>query len=417
MPRTVAGTQRMARRCLAERAAQPVDSMWMSLPPGVSRSDALARDAGDAPVSLSTRRVLLIGAACAVFVALSVTAQTYLSMLGHGHSFWRMLWWQLSTAGLWALFAPVLVRAGAMLQGADAARPRSWVMAVAAGVVSISAHIAITSQLSIWLRPFVPVVVTDFAFAVRSQFESQFATDVLVFAMLLVAGRTAAVSDRARRSALRESRLEAELARANLEALRLEIQPHFLFNTLNSIAALIRLQSNEKALDMLLGLGALMRATIDRPPDHLTTLATEVDFVRQYLDLQGARFGDRLDVTFAVDPAALPLMVPSFLLQPLVENALRHGVARRPGRAHIDVRAAVEAGALRVAVSDDGAGLTPGFDLERDAGTGLRNIRVRLQQLYGSSATLSVASRPSGGTEVTVTLPAETDASRVKVSA
>ena len=385
--------------------------------PGELPSGAELRDDAEAPALVSNGRVLLIGAVCAVFVALSVSAQSYLSMLGHGHSFWRILWWQLSTAGLWALFAPVLVRVGARLHDLSSVQRRTWALVAAAGLLAIAAHIAITAQLSIWLSPFQPVVVSDFAFAVRSQFESQFATDVLVFAMLLVVGRTAAVSDRARRSALRESKLEAELARAHLEALRLEIQPHFLFNTLNSIAALIRLQANEKALDMLLGLGALMRATIDRPPDHLTTLATEVDFVRQYLDLQGARFGDRLDVTFTIDPATLPIMVPSFLLQPIVENALRHGVARKPGRCHLEVSATLEGASLRVQVTDDGAGLAPGFSLDQNAGTGLRNIRVRLQQLFGGGARLAIDSRQGGGTIVDITMPADAEGKRARASA
>ena len=385
--------------------------------PGELPSGAELRDDAEAPALVSNGRVLLIGAVCAVFVALSVSAQSYLSMLGHGHSFWRILWWQLSTAGLWALFAPVLVRVGARLHDLSSVQRRTWALVAAAGLLAIAAHIAITAQLSIWLSPFQPVVVSDFAFAVRSQFESQFATDVLVFAMLLVVGRTAAVSDRARRSALRESKLEAELARAHLEALRLEIQPHFLFNTLNSIAALIRLQANEKALDMLLGLGALMRATIDRPPDHLTTLATEVDFVRQYLDLQGARFGDRLDVTFTIDPATLPIMVPSFLLQPIVENALRHGVARKPGRCPLEVSATLEGASLRVQVTDDGAGLAPGFSLDQNAGTGLRNIRVRLQQLFGGGARLAIDSRQGGGTIVDITMPADAEGKRARASA
>ena len=389
----------------------------MNVLPGSLPSGPDLRDDAEAPALVSNGRVLLIGAVCAVFVALSVSAQSYLSMLGHGHSFWRILWWQLSTAGLWALFAPVLVRVGARLHDMSKVQRHTWALVAATGLLTIAAHIAITAQLSIWLSPFQPVVVSDFAFAVRSQFESQFATDVLVFAMLLVVGRTAAVSDRARRSALRESKLEAELARAHLEALRLEIQPHFLFNTLNSIAALIRLQANEKALDMLLGLGALMRATIDRPPDHLTTLATEVDFVRQYLDLQGARFGDRLDVTFTIDPATLPVMVPSFLLQPIVENALRHGVARKPGRCHLEVSATLEGPSLRVQVTDDGAGLVPGFSLDQNAGTGLRNIRVRLQQLFGVGARLTVDSRQGGGTIVDITMPADAEGKRARASA
>lgn len=357
--------------------------------------------------ALATSRVLAIGAACAVFIALSVTAQTYLSMLGHGHSFWRMLWWQLSVSGLWALFAPPIVRLGARPHAPHRSTSSWWWQVLAYGVLAIAAHIALTAELAIWLRPFVPVEVGSFTSAVRAQFESQFVTDILVFAMLLVLGRTVAVGQRARRLALRESKLEAELARAHLEALRLEIQPHFLFNTLNSIAALIRMQANDKALDMLLGLGALMRATIDRPPDHLTPLSTEVEFVRQYLDLQSARFGDRLEVRFSIAPEAMSVMVPSFLLQPLVENALRHGVARKAGRSRLEVTASLVRDTLRVSVLDDGAGLPPGFDVERDAGTGLRNIRSRLQQLYGSSAALTVSAAPGAGTLVSVTIAAD----------
>lgn len=382
------------------------------VPSGVDKPDD-----PEATGALATGRILAIGSACAAFVALSVTAQTYLSMLGHGHSFWRILWWQLSVAGLWALFAPALVRLGASLQQTRVPVSRACAMVVGAGALAISAHTAIAAQLSIWLRPHVPVVVSDFGTAFRSQFESQFATDILVFAMLLVLGRTVAVSDRARRSALRESRLEAELARAHLETLRLEIQPHFLFNTLNSIAALIRMQANDKALTMLLGLGTLMRATIDRPPDHLTTLASEVDFVRQYLDLQGARFGDRLDVGLAVEPAAAHVMVPSFLLQPLVENALRHGIARKPGRSRLEIDVRLEGDELLVTVQDDGVGLGPGFHLDRDAGTGLRNIRVRLQQLYGSAGRLEIDAVPAGGARVSVRLPSRRDSERTKATA
>ncbi len=387
----------------------------MSTPPLTSHADAVA--SASRSNSFSTARVLAIGFAGALFVALSVTAQTYLSMLGHGHSFWRMLWWQLSVSGLWALLAPVLIRLGAWLHVTRAPRHRVWATTAGYGALAIAAHLAVTAQLSIWLRPFLPVVVPDFPAAVRSQFEAQFATDVLMFAMLLVLGRTLAVGDHAQQLALRESKLEAELARAHLEALRLEIQPHFLFNTLNSIAALIRMQANDKALDMLLGLGALMRATLDRPPDHLTPLSNEVEFVRQYLDLQGARFGDRLDVHVDVDALAMPVQVPSFLLQPLVENALRHGLARQAGRMRLDVSARVSGEALVVDVCDDGVGLPPGFDVERDGGTGLRNIRSRLQQLYGSAAQLAIEPGPGGGTRVSVRLPAAHAAALSKVSA
>ena len=167
---------------------------------------------------------------------------------------------------------------------------------------------------------------------------------------------------------------------------------------------------------MLLGLSSLMRATHDRPPDHLVTLATELDFVKQYLDLQSARFGDRLTVQYDVSDGARQVLVPSFLLQPLVENALRHGVARRPGRCSLEIAARLVGDRLRLMVGDDGAGLTPGFDLSRDAGTGLRNIRGRLQQLFGSSAWLTVEPRDGGGTIVEVAIPAS-GSTRARASA
>jgi len=369
--------------------------------------------------SLATGRVLVIAVVCALFIAVSVTAQSYLSMLGHGHSYWRMLGWQLSVSGLWAAMAPVLVRVGAGLQPSPgAARTRhAWWAVGAYGVAAILLHIVVTAELSLWLMPFTPVVVSDFGTAFRAQFEAQFATDILVYAMLLVLGRTVAVTERASRLALRESRLEAELARAHLEALRLEIQPHFLFNTLNSIAALIRLQANDKALNMVLGLGALMRSTVDRPAEHLTPLSAEVEFVRQYLDLQTVRFGERLEVEYAVATDALSVLVPSFLLQPLVENALRHGIARKPGRSRITIAAELADDLLRVSVHDDGVGLPPWFELGRHSGTGLKNIRVRLQQLYGAAAEMSVTGGPLEGTRAFLVIPSSSRADRYKETA
>lgn len=353
---------------------------------------------------LSTRRIVSFGLVCAAFVALSVSAQTYLSMLGHGHSFWRMLAWQLGSWSLWAVFAPVVLRLGGTWPSTFEQRVRKALAAAGLGLLSIGAHIAIAAQLAVWSQPFIPVPY-DFVEAVVAVSGSQFATDVLVYAVLLLLGRTLAVSDRAARLTLRESRLEAELARANLEALRLEIQPHFLFNTLNAIAALIRLRANDKALEMLLGLSGLMRATVDRPVEHVTPLSAEIEFVRQYVTLHTTRFAGRLEVAYAIDSDCPSLRVPTFLLQPLVENALRHGVARKAGPSRLEIGATRTQQMLRIWVSDDGVGLPPGFSLERDAGTGLRNIRVRLQQLYGPDAALTVTAREDGGVRTTVTIP------------
>jgi LytS/YehU family sensor histidine kinase len=168
---------------------------------------------------------------------------------------------------------------------------------------------------------------------------------------------------------------------------------------------------------MLLGLSDLMRATIDRTPSQVTTWPIELGFTRGYIELQQVRFGDRLDVAYAIDPAADACLVPAFLLQPIVENAFRHGIGAKAGRCRLELGAAMVGGRLRVIVRDDGAGVPVGFDLARDAGTGLSNVRTRLQNLYGGPASLSVAAAPGGGTLVTLDLPPEPPADLVRASA
>jgi LytS/YehU family sensor histidine kinase len=212
--------------------------------------------------------------------------------------------------------------------------------------------------------------------------------------------------ERASQLELRESQLEAEVTRAQLDALSLEIQPHFLFNTLNSIAAMIRLNDGKGALSMLLGLSDLMRSTLDRSAGQVAPLADEVALVKRYIDIQRARFGDRLDVAYRIDEACERADVPTFLLQPLVENAMRHGLATGAGTCHLEIGAAPHNGSeLRMWVSDDGAGLPAGFDLAHDAGTGLRNTSSRLNRIYGHAATLSVRPNDPAGTRVEVTFP------------
>lgn len=367
--------------------------------------DTRASEGGPDPGSPSDRRMIGLAFIAVSLLALSISAQTYLAMRGHGHSFWRMLGWQFAAWSFWPMFTPLVCGLGGRLSVERPASTQRIAQVILLAIALIGVHTALAAQLALWFQPYTPTTAGDFTAALVALFGSQSVTDILVFLLLLFVGSTLAVSARARQLALRESRLETALAKANLEALRLEIQPHFLFNTLNSIAALIRLHANDQALEMLLGLSALMRATVDREPTHVTPLAAELEFVKRYIELQHARHGDRLEVRYAVAPESETFRVPTFLLQPLVENAFRHGLSRRAGQGHIELGATPTDHGLRVWVSDDGAGLPPGFDLDRDAGTGLSNIRVRLQQLYGPDATMTVATRPGGGTVVTVLLP------------
>jgi two-component system LytT family sensor kinase len=349
------------------------------------------------PDSPSMLWVSVIGAATAAFLALATASQTYLSMLTHGHSFVRLLVWQLGCWSFWAIVAPWVVR----ISG----RQGFWRLAgLGVGLTIVQSVIA--TAFAVWSQPYIPFVSYDFGHALVNLWWFPFLVDPLVYGLLIVGGRAFAAYEHGRRLELRESQLEAQLTRAQLDALRLEIQPHFLFNTLNSIAALIRVHDNAGALSMLLGLSDLMRATLEEPAGHFVPLGHEIHLIKQYVDLQQVRFGDRLEVAYHVDAACEALAIPILLLQPLVENALRHGLAPNARRCHIVIGASTQnRDQLRLWVKDDGAGLPLGFDVGRDAGTGLRNTRSRLGRLYGQAATLSVRPNAGAGTIVELTVP------------
>ena len=197
---------------------------------------------------------------------------------------------------------------------------------------------------------------------------------------------------------------EAQLAEARLAALRMQLQPHFLFNSLNAITVIVRDRDTATATRMLEQLGDMLRRVMraDRPQE--VTLADELDFVRQYLGIEQVRFSDRLRPEFAVEAAVQGALVPEFLLQPLVENAVRHGVAKRTGATLLRIEARREGGDLVIGVIDDGPG-TPAAVTE---GVGLGNTRERLATLYGDRARLELSPTSQGGTRVTVRLPYRT---------
>ena len=341
-------------------------------------------------------RVTLIAAAGAAFLALVNTSTIYLSMLSHGHSFGRMFVWQLGAWSVWAFAAPWIVRNSARLR---------IVQLLALGAALILLQWLVMALFTVGLQPLLPVASYTFSDALSASSATLITVNSLAFGLLLVGGRAFAAYERTRQLELRKSQLEAELTRAQLAALRLEIQPHFLFNTLNSIAALIRTRDNDAALSMLVGLSDLMRSTLERPPGQLLPLGEELDLVKRYVDIQRVRFGDRLEVTYRIDSTCERIDVPAFLVQPLVENALRHGLADlRP--CHVEIGATEHnSNEVRLWVRDDGAGLPSGFDLERHAGTGLRNISTRLKRLYGAAASLALRPNSPAGTIVELILP------------
>lgn len=207
---------------------------------------------------------------------------------------------------------------------------------------------------------------------------------------------------------LAAERLETELARARLLALQSQVHPHFLFNTLHMISAVVYRDAAlaDRLIDRLSG---LLRAGLEAPAAPRVPLSRELEILDLYLDIMRARFGDRLAVALSIAPDALPALVPSFSLQPLVENAIKHGLLPRVGGGTVRIAAARRDGRLVVDVEDDGPGFgaDPGALLDR--GVGLRNIRSRLENLYGAEGALRLRAGEAGGARATLDIPFEAE--------
>jgi signal transduction histidine kinase len=204
------------------------------------------------------------------------------------------------------------------------------------------------------------------------------------------------------------SELQARLAEAELAALKMQLQPHFLFNTLNAISVLMT-EDVDKANQMLVRLSELLRITLDGSGRQQVPLKQELEFLERYLDIERIRFADRLEVNLDVEPATLDAHVPNLILQPLVENAIRHSIAPREKGGQLDIRARHRDGKLELEIHDDGDGL-PGRSASsaHRNGIGLANCQARLTQLYGSEHGFALGPSPDGGFSVTLTLPFQT---------
>ncbi|MDB4907111.1 MAG: hypothetical protein JWO05_1895 [Gemmatimonadetes bacterium] len=208
---------------------------------------------------------------------------------------------------------------------------------------------------------------------------------------------------------VRTSQLEAQLAQARFHALQSQLEPHFLFNALNSAVTLVRsgtTADREAAVRLLVGFSDLLR-TVLNDDSPTTTLARELEFAERYLDIERIRFPDRLRVTIDADPALMGVVVPRLFLQPLVENAIRHGIARDPKAGVVRISVGRQGNSIRVEVEDDGPGLPAGWNLAARAGVGLRNVLRRLE-LFDAGAGMSLDPSPRGGTLAAVWTPLST---------
>jgi two-component system, LytTR family, sensor kinase len=205
--------------------------------------------------------------------------------------------------------------------------------------------------------------------------------------------------------AAQTARLSEQLAQAQLNALKMQVHPHFLFNTLNAISAL--LDTDVKAADrMIARLSDFLRMTLKNSEAPATTLEKELEFLRTYLEIEKTRFQDRLTVEFEIDPAALNAQVPNLILQPLVENAIRHGIAQQTRAGQIRISARQDGERLQIEIEDNGPGLKDREEGESEKGVGLTNTRGRLARFYNDDFQFEIAQKPnSRGTIVRINVP------------
>ena len=204
---------------------------------------------------------------------------------------------------------------------------------------------------------------------------------------------------------LQASRLRTQLAEAELQALKMQLHPHFLFNALHSVTALVLKNDNREAVRMISRLSELLRLAIRDTKTQLVPLRQELEFTERYLEIEQIRFQDRLTVRMNVDPQVLDAEVPNLILQPLVENAVRHAITLHSSASQIEIAATRQNGKLHLEVSDDGPGLPEDWDEAQSEGVGLNNTRARLEQLYGDDYHFDISNGREKGAVVTLTIP------------
>ncbi len=263
-------------------------------------------------------------------------------------------------------------------------------------------HLAVLWSITPRWRQKYPALIDCY----RAYFAFGFYIDLIIALLIVIAVHTLLYYQSFRASELAQSSLKAQLAQAQLRALKMQLHPHFLFNTLHSISSLV-LEDPPKANSMIARLGDFLRLTIDNSDQQLVTLKEETEFLRCYLDIEQVRFGDRLTVTFELEPQTLSAQVPHLILQPMVENAIQHAIAPRSARGHINIEAKRLNSLLRVAITDNGPGISSNANLPWKQGVGLTNVRTRLRQIYGPDFRFELMNTKGGGVTAFMEIPFE----------
>ena len=266
------------------------------------------------------------------------------------------------------------------------------------GFMFVVLDVSITFALFPWIYPEQPLTGTTYKLLLAANFYYD------LWMYWTVAGLVHAVNyyQALRQREVQAAQLEMQLAQAQLEVLKMQLHPHFLFNTLHAISTLMHKDVNA-AERMLTRLSDLLRVSLETANTQEVSLKEELELLEHYVEIEKVRFQDRLTIQMHIEPEVLDATVPNLVLQPLVENALKHGIAKRAGSGFISLEATRENSMLRLIVRDDGPGLPRNGNMRE--GVGLRNTRARLKQLYGDNHVFKVANARQGGAEVTLLIP------------
>ncbi len=298
---------------------------------------------------------------------------------------------------LWGLLVPVVVFVARRFRFEKGLLGTSIVVHAVCSVVLTLAEIAAAETILTALHARHPGP-KGFVAAITNNFHSSLPTYWLILFGYYAFDYYVKYRDRE----LRAWQLETRLSQAQLQALKMQLNPHFLFNTLHTISSLMYTDI-EAADRMMTRLSELLRLALEKDASPEVTLKEEIDLLERYLEIERVRFDDRLRVLVDIDPAALEARVPNFSLQPLVENAILHGIALRPEGGRLEITAGRKNGMLEIRLRDDGPGLSA--EAPRREGIGVANTRARLAQLYGDSHRFEMSNVPEGGLLVTIALP------------
>jgi sensor histidine kinase YesM len=338
-------------------------------------------------------------------VGLFDATQTVFAMRAEGmHHAWRWLFLTLLVQWLpWALATPFVLRLGRRFPPTQLRPLSTWLRHLAACIAIDLAFSAWSAALDKLTNPYAEPAPAKFLHLLSGKFYGGLFASAILYATILMVSYVLNSRERLARQQMEAARLNEQLTKAQLSALRRQIEPNFLFNTLNSIAGLVREKRNDAAVNMIVELSDFMRRLLDDSNRQEVPLAEELEFTRKYLDIQKVRLVERLQCTVNVPSELLTAQVPLLILQPMVENAIKHGIAKRDQGGAVRILASRSNGMLTLSVYNDGPGLSATAE-KTHSGIGISNMRTRLQSLYGDAFELNMHNQDRG-VEVSVSMP------------